>query len=323
MKIDLVYLWVDGADVDWYRKRNSYLPPKEQRDLESFSECRWTNSDELKYSLRSVEKYAPWINHIYIVADGQQPSWLDVENPKISIIDHKDILPNEILPTFNATVIEYGLVNIKGLSEYFLFANDDMFFFQSISPSFFIDNEILNCRFYRNEPTLAGVQGTYATMVLEANSVISKDYPDIAEEINCLFPHHNIDIYSKSIVKEVLHKYQEWVDASIIHRFRSESDLHRHIFSLYTVAIGKGRIVLPPSEQGIINKLLRILKILWKGYDSLYVTPGNLEMYRKVLLTRKISLICINDDEQTTDRGRGTMKLFLESKFANKSSFEL
>lgn len=57
---------------------------------------------ELKYSLRSVSQYLPWINKIYIVIDNQVPSWLNTEHPKIKIIDHKDILPADALPTFNS-----------------------------------------------------------------------------------------------------------------------------------------------------------------------------------------------------------------------------
>ena len=106
--IDLVYLWVDGNDPKWQAKRNAFLERKVENSLSSFN-GRYVNNDELKYSLRSVERYAPWIRKIFIVTDDQSPEWLDIENPKIKIIDHKEILPAESLPCFNSNVLEHFL----------------------------------------------------------------------------------------------------------------------------------------------------------------------------------------------------------------------
>jgi len=61
MKIDLVYLWVDGNDPKWIAKKNVYSTEKiVLTDLDS--QARYANSDELKFSLRSVEKFANWVN---------------------------------------------------------------------------------------------------------------------------------------------------------------------------------------------------------------------------------------------------------------------
>ena len=80
-KIDLVYTWVDDTDKVWLEKRKKYVS-NYILEKESNDNCRFSNYDELKYSLRSVEKYAPWINHIFIVTAGQVPNWLDFNNPK-------------------------------------------------------------------------------------------------------------------------------------------------------------------------------------------------------------------------------------------------
>ena len=84
--IDLVYLWVDGNDPKWQAKRNAFLERKVENSLSSFN-GRYVNNDELKYSLRSVERYAPWIRKIFIVTDNQKPKWLDISNPKIQIVN--------------------------------------------------------------------------------------------------------------------------------------------------------------------------------------------------------------------------------------------
>ena len=82
-----MYLWVDGSDPVWRAKKAAYEQGGAPVSLEAVNEARFANNDELKYSLRSVERYAPWIRHIYIVTDGQVPAWIDLTNPRVSIID--------------------------------------------------------------------------------------------------------------------------------------------------------------------------------------------------------------------------------------------
>ena len=142
MKIDLVYLWVDDTDWEWKRRRNKYIDTFDEYDEDATDECRFYNNDELKYSLRSVEKNAPWVNKIFIVTDNQIPEWLDTENEKIKIVNHCDIIPEQYLPIFNSNAIESRIPFISGLSEYFLYANDDTFFWNPVEKDFFFkDNK--------------------------------------------------------------------------------------------------------------------------------------------------------------------------------------
>ena len=62
--IDLVYLWCDDTDEVWRAKKQQHLLVENKLDSQSTNDCRFANNDELKYSLRSVAQYAPWINHI-------------------------------------------------------------------------------------------------------------------------------------------------------------------------------------------------------------------------------------------------------------------
>lgn len=118
--IDLVYLWVDGDDEQIKKKREYWHKKYEQKiEPQSINKSRFIDNQELKYSLRSVEKYAPWINNIFIITDNQKPEWLDTSHEKIHIIDHSEIMPAGALPTFNSSAIETCIHNIKNLSEYF------------------------------------------------------------------------------------------------------------------------------------------------------------------------------------------------------------
>lgn len=102
---------------------------KSTKNLKSMSRNRFADHNELMYSLRSIEKYAPWIRNIFLVTNGQVPNWLDVNHPKIHLVNHSTIFPNKNhLPTFNSLAIESHLYEIPGLSDDFIYLNDDMLF---------------------------------------------------------------------------------------------------------------------------------------------------------------------------------------------------
>lgn len=95
---------------------------------DDLAQNRFFDNNELKYSLRSIEKYAPWLRTIYLVTNGQVPNWLNRSHPKIKLIQHKDIFLNKThhLPTFSSAAIECHLHRIPGLSKHFLYFNDDI-----------------------------------------------------------------------------------------------------------------------------------------------------------------------------------------------------
>lgn len=138
--IDAVYTWVDGDDPLWInskRRREAELKGVEYHE-ESNHEARFRSRDELKYSLRSLQMFAPWFRKIFIVTAGQVPSWLDTSDPRIEVIDHNDIYPQgEYLPTFNSNSIISRLHHIPGLSEHYVYINDDVFFGRDLGPERF------------------------------------------------------------------------------------------------------------------------------------------------------------------------------------------
>ncbi len=80
-----------------------------------------------RYWFRGVEKFAPWVGRIHFVTCGQKPEWLDESNPRLHLVDHKDFIPEEFLPLFNSASIEMWMHRIPGLSERFVYFNDDFF----------------------------------------------------------------------------------------------------------------------------------------------------------------------------------------------------
>ena len=108
---------------------------KEDADI---SASRFADNEELKYSLRSVEKHAPWVRNIFIVTNGQIPSWLDMDNPRLKIVTHEELFLNKShLPTFSSPAIESHLHRIPGLSQKFIYLNDDVMFADDVWPDDF------------------------------------------------------------------------------------------------------------------------------------------------------------------------------------------
>ena len=131
-KIDIVYLWVDGNEPQWRAKRQraaQAMSASSVTNMAVFSnvEGRFRDNDELRYSLRALEKYFPDHGHIYIVTDGQTPVWLR-PGAGLTLIDHRDLIPAGALPTFDSGNIESYIHRIEGLSERYFYFNDDVFF---------------------------------------------------------------------------------------------------------------------------------------------------------------------------------------------------
>lgn len=123
--VDVVYTWVDGSDPAHVAKRTACLPGQQDIHPDGLELARFRDNDELRYSLRSLERFAPWVRTVIILTDNQAPAWLRREHPKIRVVDHTDCIPERYLPTFNSHVIEAYLHRIPDLAEHFIYFNDD------------------------------------------------------------------------------------------------------------------------------------------------------------------------------------------------------
>ena len=229
--IDLVYLWCDGSDPAFRKRKEAALNKRHLgEDIQATAEGRFVQVDELKYSLRSVEKYMPWIRHIFIVTDRQVPAWLNLNNPKVSIVDQSQILPADAIQIFNSNAVETGLYKIPELSEHFLYACDDMFVNRRIRPSFFFDRRgriivRINYRCFRPKESLYDRQLLYAQQKIR--DTFGKSFP--------VDPHHNIDAYLKSDFAACAACFSQDFDRTAHHQFRRDDSLQRLIVHLYSV----------------------------------------------------------------------------------------
>ncbi|MDE7375908.1 MAG: Stealth CR1 domain-containing protein, partial [Muribaculaceae bacterium] len=283
MDIDLVYLWVDGSDPKWIAKRNACVgaPTGGGKHCEG----RYSNHDELMYSLRSAERYAPWIRKIFIVTDDQVPSWLDTSNPKIQIVDHREILPAESLPCFNSVVIEHFLWRIPVLAEHFLYANDDMLFNRPVQPAdFFAPDGLPIVRFNRRPMrrfTLwlkANVLGkkpsNYLLTIHNSALAVERHYGKYIGHKT----HHNIDAYLKSDLESIYREFAEELAPTLANHVRADSDIQRQLYTYAALMRGRAHRTFVDQHTSMRFHI-----------DN----PGHYEKYEKF----HTMLLCMNDSQ--------------------------
>jgi uncharacterized membrane protein len=110
-KIDVLYTWAG--------------------EMNGIDNKRTSNNNELKYSIHSVVKNLKWVNRIFILMNPpkKKPSWFNDDYERwVTIIDHDDTYEDkQYLPSTNSNSIETTLHKVPGLSEHFIYFNDDFF----------------------------------------------------------------------------------------------------------------------------------------------------------------------------------------------------
>ena len=288
--IDFVVLWVDCNDPDWQKEKNQYSGVK---DVDN-SINRYQDWDNLKYWFRSVEKYAPWVNKVHLVTNGQLPEWINKDCPKLNLVKHSDYLPQSALPTFNSCAIEVGMCDIPGLSEQFVFFNDDMFLTAPITKEYYFKKGVPvdMCGFIRPPKTKS--DDVFSHLIKNNTDVIYKYFDKKQIVGNSLFrwfrpwygktflrslyyalhkgcvgfviPHLSTP-YLKEDFKKVWEKEPEKLRATQHNRFRSKTDLTDLIFRNWRMSEGnfiprnsKGKYYTVKDEQTakiIVNAIVK------------------------------------------------------------------
>nr|WP_323137440.1 stealth family protein [Streptomyces viridodiastaticus] len=308
--IDVVYTWVDGEDPELRAKRQKYKSEGVPAILDKeTNESRYTSHDELKYSLRSLEMYAGFVRHVYIVTDGQTPEWLDADAPGITVVDHKDIFPEGVLPVFNSHAIETRLHHIPGLSDHYLYFNDDVFVGRSVTPQhFFYANGIARIPF---SPLKVGVGQPHGGET--ATNSAGKNVRQLLMKAHDRFITHNFMHTPlpqvRSVLQELEEMFPEEVGQTMRSRFRSPDDIAMTASMHYNHAYITGK--------GVPGKFrFRYVNISREDADR------RLEGIRA---KRNYDFFCLNDvDVPPEQREEVTARMFsfLEEYFPFPSSFE-
>ena len=308
IKIDLVYLWVDGNDKEFIKSKKYWEEKLNIPVCESNNDHKYVDHEELRYSLRSVMKNAPWINRIFIVTNGQIPKWLDLDksSSKIKLINHKDIMPEDSLPTFNSNAIEACIANIADLSEHFILANDDCFINRPVKPNFFFDKNgkpiVRLINQYANRKLLK--KYLYHRNIRRSTNLIYKKY----HKRYCYIPQHNMDAYTKTYYKECINEFSEEFNILIHQKFREKS-IQRIIIAFYMLAKKNCKLVkIKKSQDG--------------QKDSLYMRISSGSKMQDTINIINPYLLCLNDFLGVEREYITKYKSFLEFLYPEKSIYE-
>ncbi len=326
-KIDIVYLWVDGSDKKWRKAKDIWY--KKVFSKKATDQHYFRDNGEFLYSLRSVAKYANWVNHIYIITGfNQKPKWLNTKNPRITIVPHEQIIPKNALPTFNSNSIDMCIPNIPGLSEKFILMNDDTFFNKHLSPSFFFDRHgHTRVRFgiYNKHPKDINhwlAESDEYTQTLIRSAKILEDV--FGKTFYFCRPSHGIDPYLKSSWIECANipTIKKQIQKQIKNKFRTATEIQRWTFNLYDYISGRAHFTRSRAYKCGKHKILYfIYNILhWGIARKSNFFCSNAMYSRKAII--KSPIFCINDAPNNTPEILKNNINFLKTRFPNKCEFE-
>lgn len=225
--IDVVYTWVNNQDPTWQSKFIGACEANSQCHLGQYAQdtARFDNHNEIFYSLKSIINYMPWVNKIYVITDSQIPPGIDFSD-KIKIVDHREIIDDRYLPTFNSHVIEAHLHKIPGLAEKFIYFNDDVFAARPLNASHFFKSNGIASLFLSNKSLNAMSERGVATPTLSASlkvkALLHRDYQF---EIDSPLVHTYIPL-RKSMFEFAWDKYHDEIHSFLGNRFRTNNDIN-------------------------------------------------------------------------------------------------
>ncbi len=255
--IDAIITWVDGDDPDHRAKRLRYLGASGELHENGVNPHRWASSDEILFCLSSIEINAPWLRRIWIVVDGTGPDLSSISKglrSKIRLVDHREIFAGfeTVLPTFNSLSIESMMWRIAGLSDRFLYFNDDVFLTAPIAPS---------DMFKSSAPVLRGKWVDLTTMAASTRSQTDPALFNHFMQINAAMragfdlsqvfvAAHVVHPFNRLIMKKLFQEHFGAFCANIRHRFRDIGQFSTQALHNY-VCLASGRAVLRKDRDYI------------------------------------------------------------------------
>jgi hypothetical protein len=317
--IDAVYLWVDGGDRAFQDRLQQYVGGNGRLACaDRIGANRFRDNGELRYSLRSLEAFAPWLRHVHIVTNHQIPDWLDTSNPRVSVVSHEAIFPDgRHLPTFNSNAIELHLHRIPNLSRRFLYFNDDVFLGRPVRPDDFLDSAGVQTIYFEGRPLPTDLYAgpvhdrayAYTQLLLNTRTASRSCRSAVA---------HTPQMFDRDLVAEVQRLWRAEFDATSAHRFRNPRDVAFRVL-YYHYAL----------ESRLHSSMHRAVTVFSRSEDYFMLmlekrVPAMLDLLDE-LAFQKPKLFCVNDDldeSEEADIVVASFKTFMNEYFPTASSFE-
>jgi hypothetical protein len=330
MEIDFVVTWVDMDDPKWKEEFYKYSD-KIDNSVNEKSEARFRDYGFLKYWFRGVDLFAPWVRKVHFVTSGQKPEWLNIDHPKLNMVSHKDYIPEEYLPVFNSNLIEIYLHKIPGLSEQFVYFNDDFFITNHLNPTRFFENGLpKDIAAFRKNTGISQFEKMLKNNIrlinrhFDKREVFKRDAwkwyePSYGSRgrLNYLLKFynkfitlrtpHNAQPYLKSTFEDVWANCETELTEMSHHRFRSNDDYTPELFRTWQICSSNF--------------------VPFNTYEDAKMFPLMIKSRKAIKAVREqtYSLVCLNDNvhirnyEQTMEK----IKSSFEAILPEKSSFEI
>lgn len=138
--IDIMLLWVNGSDPRWCERRDKAAKEYNLSFSTKYNEQRFIDHNELKWAMRSIEKFAPWVHKIHILTDKQYPNWMKRKHPKIHWVDHETVFTPGF-HSFNSIAMQFSIPRVPGISRRVILMDDDYLFMNKVKPDDFFDSK--------------------------------------------------------------------------------------------------------------------------------------------------------------------------------------
>lgn len=237
---DYVFPYVNMEDEIW---KKSYTEERRKLNLSTdINPVRFRDNGRLKYLFRGIDKFMPWINKVHMIVSNieQVPDWIDQD--KVHIVLHKDIIPSEFLPTFNSTAIEMFLANIPDLADTFIYGNDDMYPIRKIEESDYFENNVPKIHLKSDK----GLKTQFKKVEYNSQRIVADYFKIELQDPNKFFykVEHTLAPLTKEICKIVSDKFKDEIYNSIT-PFREEKNINQYIYTYYAYFSG---IYLPSNR---------------------------------------------------------------------------
>ena len=278
-EIDMVFSWVDGSDVEFLRERARRMQTYVVGEGDE-SEARYRQIDELKYALRSVHMFAPWVRRIFICTDSPAPKWL-AKHPKVTIVRSEEMFADvSILPTYNSHAVESQLHRIEGLAEHFLYSNDDMFFGRPLAPDLFFSpggitkfiEATTRIGLGETDPSRSGFENA-----ARVNRALLRER---FGKVTTRHLEHTAAPLRKSVMAELEATFPDEFRRTAASRFRSATDISvtNSLYHYYALLSGRAVVQTDAKVKYIETTLRRALPAM-----------------RRLLKRRDMDMFCLND----------------------------
>ena len=236
--IDFVLPYVNNYDAVWQDTYKKYCIKTGNRSrMDAINGERYRDFGYLVYLFRGIEMYMPFIRKVFLIVSNieQVPTWINQD--VVQVVLHKDFIPEEYLPTYNSTTIEMFLPDIKGLSEHFIYGNDDIYTIGLTHPEDYFTDEgspKISFMWAKPKPDAAQYWKVCHKMYRDLVTALGRS---VSDTDNFLVPAHSLTPICKSQALMARELLQDKI-SQLITNFRSDTNYNQYIYSEYAYLTG-------------------------------------------------------------------------------------